>query len=65
MARDKGNELPEEERRGIFLALVEAQDTTRDVAESRKTIAGRFGITGASVKRIEEEGLDAGWPPLD
>jgi hypothetical protein len=34
------------------------------VAQSRKEIAQRFGITEAEVVRIEREGLDNNWPPL-
>jgi hypothetical protein len=56
--------LPEEERRAVFLALVEAQDAGRGVVLSRKEVAERFGITDRDVRRIEQEGIDAGWPPL-
>ena len=56
--------LSEEERKAVFLALVEAQDAGRGVVLSRKEVAERFGITDREVRRIEQEGLDAGWPPL-
>jgi hypothetical protein len=56
--------LPEERRREIFLALVEAQDQAMSVAKSRKTVAERFGISENQVRQIEREGLDNGWPPL-
>ncbi len=65
MGRENGNDLLEEERKGIFLALVEAQDTIRDVAESRKAIAVRFGVTDRQIRKIEQEGIDAQWPPLE
>ena len=48
----------------VFLALVTAQDGEMPVAQSRKEIAQRFGITEAEVVRIEREGLDNNWPPL-
>lgn len=35
------------------------------VAQSRNAVAERFGITEAQVRRIEREGLDNAWPPLD
>jgi hypothetical protein len=57
-------ELSEEERRSIFLALVEAQDGDRGVVKSRKEVAKRFGITDSQLRKIEQEGIDAEWPPL-
>ena len=51
--------LSEEERKAVFLALVEAQDAGRGVVLSRKEVAERFGITDREVRRIEQEGLAA------
>jgi hypothetical protein len=34
------------------------------VVRSRKEVAERFGISDREVRRIEEEGIDGGWPPL-
>lgn len=59
-----GGELPEDRRREIFLALVDAQDHDMDVANSRKHIAQQFGVTEGQVRQIEREGLDNDWPPL-
>ena len=56
--------LSVDERRAAFLALVEAQDAGKGVVLSRKEVAERFGITDREVRRIEQEGLDASWPPL-
>jgi hypothetical protein len=56
--------LPESRRKEIFQALVEAQDIGQSVAESRRVVAERFGVTEEHVRRIEQEGLDEGWPPL-
>jgi hypothetical protein len=56
--------LPEERRKEIFLALVEAQDHEMPVDASRKLVAERFGVSETQVRRIEREGLDNGWPPL-
>jgi hypothetical protein len=55
---------PETRRKEIFQALVEAQDIGLCVAESRRVVAERFGVTEEQVRRIEREGLDEGWPPL-
>jgi hypothetical protein len=56
--------LSKERRMEVFLALVEAQDRRVTVLQSREDVASRFGITKARLARIEQEGLDAGWPPL-
>ena len=56
--------LPEECRREIFLALVEAQDKDLGVPQSREAVARRFGLSVEEVRQIEREGLDASWPPL-
>ena len=56
--------LSEDERRAAFLALVEAQGAGKGVVLSRKEVAERFGITDREVRRFEQVGLDASWPPL-
>jgi hypothetical protein len=56
--------LPEERRKEIFQALVEAQDREMSVAQSRRYVAERFGVTEADIRLIEREGVDAQWPPL-
>ena len=66
MAKDKADKpLSLEERKAIFLALVEAQDGEMGVVKSRKAIAERFAISDRQVRRIEQEGLDGEWPPLE
>jgi hypothetical protein len=62
--READRQLPEEERRAIFLALVQAQDEQMGVTRSRKEVAGRFAVSDRQLRRIEREGLDAQWPPL-
>ena len=57
-------DLPEERRKEIFLALVEAQDQEMSVSQSRRVISQRFGVTEDIVRRIEREGLEGHWPPL-
>ncbi len=56
--------LPEPRRKEIFQALVEAQDQGMSPAESRKSVAERFGVSEGQVRQIEREGLDNQWPPL-
>ena len=56
--------LSEPERKVIFLALVETQDSGASVADSRQVIAQRFGLTEQEVRHIEREGLNNEWPPL-
>jgi hypothetical protein len=57
--------IPDERRREVFAALVAAQDGGLDVAASRKKVAAEHGLTPKQVEKIEKEGLDAQWPPLD
>jgi DNA invertase Pin-like site-specific DNA recombinase len=55
--------LSEEERKQIFLTLVQAQDQA-GVVQSRKEIVKQFGISDRQVRKIEQEGIDKDWPPL-
>jgi hypothetical protein len=64
MSQNELEQGSESRRKEVFLALVTAQDVEIPVAQSRKEIAQRFGITEAEVVRIEREGLDGNWPPL-
>jgi hypothetical protein len=54
----------EEFRKEVFLALVEAQDRSVSVQESRADVVGRFGLTSKQVQVIERDGIDGQWPPL-
>ena len=64
MNRPDAKRLPEERRREIFLALVEAQDKDLGVPQSREAVARRFDLSVEEVRQIEREGRDASWPPL-
>jgi DNA-directed RNA polymerase sigma subunit (sigma70/sigma32) len=65
MRPDHGHEqLSEDRRKDIFLALVEAQDHDMDVPQSRRLIGERFGVSESELRQIEREGLDRQWPPL-
>jgi hypothetical protein len=63
-APDNGHPLPEDRRKEVFAALVEAQDRAMPVAESRKAVAEQFGIGERQLRDIEREGLNESWPPL-
>ena len=58
------DQIAEDRRKEVFLALVAAQDHEMEVAQSRKLVAQRFDVSEHQVKQIEREGLDYGWPPL-
>jgi hypothetical protein len=64
MTRAGDSNLPEDRRREIFLALVDAQDHELSVDQSRKVITERFGISESQLRQIEREGIDQQWPPL-
>jgi hypothetical protein len=55
---------PEDRRREIFAALVDAQDRGLTVHASKQDVLARFGVTWNMVERIEIEGMDNEWPPL-
>ena len=61
----KVEDLPETRRKEIFLALVEAQDAHMTVPQSYKLVAKRFEITESQLRKIEHEGIDQQWPPLN
>ena len=65
MTQDNGPEqLSEDRRKEIFLAVVDAQDHEMDVAQSRRVVVQRFGVSESQVRQIEREGMDRQWPPL-
>jgi hypothetical protein len=55
---------PEDRRREVFAALVEAQDRGLSVHQSKQDVAAMFGVTWHTVEQIEREGMDKDWPPL-
>jgi hypothetical protein len=65
MTQNKCHEqASEDQRKEVFLVLVDAQDHELDVAESRRLIAQRFGMSESLIRQIEREGIDSQWPPL-
>jgi hypothetical protein len=64
-ARPAANKsLSLEQRKEVFLALVEAQDNKMTVPQSLKATAERFLLSEQQVRQIEQEGLTGEWPPL-
>jgi hypothetical protein len=59
------SQLTEDRRKEIFFALVDAQDHEIDVAQSRRLMAERFGVSESQVRHIEREGMENQWPPLE
>jgi hypothetical protein len=65
MTGDNGSDqISEDRRKEIFLAVVDAQDHDMDVAQSRRVVVQRFGVSESQVRQIEREGMDRQWPPL-
>jgi len=56
--------LGELRRQEIVRLLVGAQDMEMGVEESYEYIHARFGLSADEVRRIEDEGVKADWPPL-
>jgi anti-anti-sigma regulatory factor len=54
----------ETRRREIFHALVEMVSERTHILPSRQAVAAQFGLSEVEVEGIEQEGVDAGWPPL-
>lgn len=57
--------LPIERRREVFLALVAAQDGGLSVLASREKVANEQGVSARELLKIEKEGLQHQWPPLE
>ncbi len=57
-------QLTEDLRKEVFLAIVDAQDHDMDVAQARSVVMERFGVSESQVRLIEREGIDLQWPPL-
>jgi hypothetical protein len=56
--------LTVKQRKSIFHALVETQDSGVPVQESKKQVAAEYRLSREQLDLIEKEGLDKDWPPL-
>ena len=62
----RAKRLTAQQKKDIFHALVSTQDLgIMTVAQSVQHVVKQFDITEAQLRQIEEEGIDAEWPPLD
>lgn len=64
MNDEQSGPLTVDQRRAIFKALVDAQDSGAGVAASRTAVASKFEVTEDQVRDIEREGMAQQWPPL-
>jgi hypothetical protein len=60
----RAKRLTLQQRREIFLDLVNTQDTVTNVPRSRQIVTEKFDISESQLRQIEEEGLEKEWPPL-
>jgi hypothetical protein len=60
----RAKRLTLQQRRDIFLDLVNTQDTVTNVPRSRQIVTEKFDISESQLRQIEEEGLEKEWPPL-
>jgi hypothetical protein len=56
--------LTTQQRKEIFLNLVETQDAINNVRQSYEVVTEKYDISEDQLRQIEEEGLDNEWPPL-
>jgi hypothetical protein len=62
----RAKRLTAQQKKEIFHALVSTQDLgLMTVSESVQHVAKQFEITEAQLRQIEDEGIDAEWPPLN
>ena len=57
--------MQEVDKRELFFKLVNIQDTGVSVTESRSRIAAEYSIDLNDVCKIESEGIEKAWPPLE
>lgn len=54
------------QRQTIFKALVDLQDRQQmSIKETLAKVSEDFGITEIQLRNIQDEGINAEWPPLD
>ena len=62
----RAKRLTAQQKKEIFHALVTTQDLgVMTVAQSVQAVSKQFEITEAQLRQIEDEGIDAEWPPLN
>lgn len=54
------------QRQMIFKTLVDLQDRQQmSIPDTIRQVSEQFGITEMQVRHIQDEGIDAEWPPLN
>jgi hypothetical protein len=62
----RAKRLTAQQKKEVFHALVTTQDLgLMTVSQSVQHVAKQFEITEAQLHQIEDEGIDAEWPPLN
>jgi hypothetical protein len=61
----RAKRLTLQQRQELFHELVTNQDMGMSVAESRQQMSQQYEITEDDVKKIEDEGIEKEWPPLN
>ncbi len=61
----RSKRLTLQQRQDLFHELVTNQDMGMGVAESRQQMSQQYEITEDDVKKIEDEGIEKEWPPLN
>lgn len=54
------------QRQTIFKTLVDLQDRQQmSIPDTIRNVGEQFGITELQVRHIQDEGIEAEWPPLN
>jgi hypothetical protein len=62
----RAKRLTAQQKKEVFHALVTTQDLgLMTVSQSVQHVSKQFEITEAQLRQIEDEGIDAEWPPLN
>jgi len=62
----RAKRLTVQQKKEVFHALVTTQDLgLMTVSQSVQHVAKQFELTEAQLRQIEDEGIDAEWPPLN
>lgn len=55
----------EEQKKEVFRRLIEGEDAGEDPKLLRKKLIEEFQIDTATMRSIEETGIEEDWPPLE
>jgi hypothetical protein len=61
----RADRLTVKQKQTIFRELVDLQDLRQmTIEDSLRRISEEYGITEVQLRKIQDEGIDAEWPPL-